>query len=79
MNTKELSNRVNSSGQSVISSFESFKGQYQDFKNDSTNTHNQNLKKMKKMDDEFQSLSSAVNELKRSIEISRDPRFNRHH
>lgn len=79
MNTRELSNRVNSSGQSVISSFQSFKGRYQALKNDTNNTHNQNLKQMKKMDDEFQSLSSAVNELKRSIEISRAPRFNRHH
>lgn len=77
MNTRELSNRVNSSGQMVISSFESFKGQYQAFKNDTTNS--QNPKQMKKMDDEFKYLSSAVGELKRSMEISRDPRFNRYH
>lgn len=73
MNNKELSKRVNYSGDVVVASFESFKKEYQTQKNNLVNTQN-----TKQMDAKFQSLNSAVNDLKRSMEISRDPRFNRY-
>lgn len=77
MNNRELARRMNGSGESVIFSFESFKKQYQSYKTEMNQNQNQDQKQMKKMDDEFQSLNSAVNGLKRSIGISNDPRFNR--
>lgn len=77
MNHRELSSRVNSSGEIVVSSFESFKQEYQAMNKGGATNDTKNIEQMKKMDNEFESLSSAVNGLKRSMQISRDPRFNR--
>lgn len=75
MNTEELSNRVCSSGRNVVSTFETFKGQYQALKNDMANK--QNSQQINELDENWQLLNSSINGLKRSMEIFYDPRFNR--
>lgn len=79
---RDLTNRVNDSSRGVIRSFQSFmsgEGGFQHFKNDFNGNHNQITKEqMEKLDHKVQVLGEAVNELERSVQISNDPRYNRH-
>lgn len=74
MNSRELSRLVNCNGDNVVDSFKSLKTAYQAFKSNQTNV---DPKQMEQLDQHFHGHSSAVSSLKRSLEVSLDPRFNR--
>lgn len=77
MNTRELASRVSSNGQMVVVCFEAFKKEFEAMNRMDQMTDDEKKDQMKKIISEYESLCSAINGLKRSMEISRDPRFHR--
>lgn len=75
MNTSEFLQRINADGRYVVSSFGSLKNSFERFKRETINDHNQ--PQMAKLEKDIQNHETAVKDLKRMMDISQDPRYNR--
>lgn len=78
MNSSGFLNRLNSDGRAVVQVYDKFKSNLEDIKSQTNATNNTITEgQWQKFDSGVQALDSAVKDLKRTIEISNDPRFNR--
>lgn len=76
---RDLSNRVNSSGQGVVYTYKSFVNGFENFKNDVKKNKNEiSPGQMERLDKNVQVLGDAIKDLEQSIQTSNDPRFRRH-
>lgn len=77
MNNGLFLNRLNSDGRAVVQMYGQFKSNLDDVKkqNNATNTFTEG--QWKKIDSGLEALDSAVKDLKRTIEVSSNPRFHR--
>lgn len=87
MNTSEFVRRLNSEGRAVVFVYEKFKKNFESVKNEANPSNDQNNrsasgvndKQWQQLDSYVEALGSAVKDLKRSIDVSNDPRYNRRH
>lgn len=77
MNSNLFLNRFNNDGRAVVQTYDKFKSNLQDLQNQSNAAQTFNEKQWHKFNSGLQALESAVTDLKRTIEVSNDPRFNR--
>lgn len=77
MNDGLFLGRLDSDGRAVVQMYNKFKSNLEDIKSRSNVKNSFNTEQWHKIDFRLQALDSAVKDLKRTIEISNDPRFNR--
>lgn len=79
MNNSQFLDRLGSDGQVVVQMYHKFKSNLEDFKSESNVKNTFTEEQWNKFDSRLQALESAVTDLKRTIDISNSPRFNRRH
>lgn len=85
MNTSEFLRRLNSDGRAVVFVYDKFKKNFESVKNEANSNNDQNNRggagvnerQWQQLDSYVEALGSAVKDLKRSIDVSNDPRYNR--
>lgn len=79
MNNSQFLDRLGSDGQAVVQMYHKFKSNLEDIKSESNVKNTFTEEQWNKFDSRLQALESAVTDLKRTIDISNSPRFNRRH
>lgn len=77
MNNGLFLSRLNSDGRAVVQTYDKFKSNLEDMKKETNTTNTFTEGQWRKIDSGLEGLGSAVTDLKRTIEVSSNPRFHR--